>query len=177
MFIEIIKTILIGIVQGITEWLPVSSTGHMILLNDLLHLNVSDGFWEMFEVVIQLGAILAVIVLAIKGLLDLFLKTKLGYMLRATGNNESLVVSLGKDVGEYKILGLALANGIVAVSGALYANLYRQYDNTSGSGKVVLSLASVIIGLALGIRILRPLFRRRKSQKQDNSQNASKPTA
>ena len=98
-------------------------------------------------------AILAVIVLAIKGLLDLFLKTKLGYMLRATGNNESLVVSLGKDVGAYKILGLALANGIVAVSGALYANLYMQYDNTSGSGKVVLSLASVIIGLAVFARI------------------------
>ena len=62
-FTEIIKTILIGIVQGITEWLPVSSTGHMILLNDLLHLHVSDGFWEMFEVVIQLGSILAVVVL------------------------------------------------------------------------------------------------------------------
>ena len=100
-------------------------------------------------------AILAVIVLVVKGLLDLFLKTKLGYMLRATGNNESLVVSLGKDVGVYKIFGLALANGIVAVSGALYANLYMQYDNTSGSGKVVLSLASVIIGLAVFARIPR----------------------
>ena len=63
MFIELIKTVLIGIVQGITEWLPVSSTGHMILLNDLLHLHVRDGFWERVEVVIQLGAILAVVVL------------------------------------------------------------------------------------------------------------------
>ncbi|MBQ5389748.1 MAG: undecaprenyl-diphosphatase, partial [Clostridia bacterium] len=62
-FIEIVKTILLGIVEGITEWLPISSTGHMILLNDILHLNVSDAFWEMFEVVIQLGAILAVVVL------------------------------------------------------------------------------------------------------------------
>lgn len=61
--IEIIKTVLLGIVEGITEWLPISSTGHMILLNDILHLNVSDEFWEMFEVVIQLGAILAVVVL------------------------------------------------------------------------------------------------------------------
>ena len=58
--IEFLKAILIGIVQGITEWLPISSTGHMILLNDLVHLNVSDAFWEMFEVVIQLGSILAV---------------------------------------------------------------------------------------------------------------------
>lgn len=61
--IEIIKTILIGIVQGITEWLPVSSTGHMIILNEFLKLNVSDAFWELFEVVIQLGSILAVVVL------------------------------------------------------------------------------------------------------------------
>lgn len=60
---EIIKTVLLGIVEGITEWLPISSTGHMILLNDILRLNVSDAFWEMFEVVIQLGAILAVVVL------------------------------------------------------------------------------------------------------------------
>ncbi|MBQ8140300.1 MAG: undecaprenyl-diphosphate phosphatase [Clostridia bacterium] len=63
MFIEILKTILLGIVEGITEWLPVSSTGHMILLNEFLRLDVSDEFWEMFEVVIQLGAILAVVVL------------------------------------------------------------------------------------------------------------------
>ena len=62
-FAEILKAILIGIVQGITEWLPISSTGHMILLNDLVHLRVSDAFWEMFEVVIQLGSILAVVVL------------------------------------------------------------------------------------------------------------------
>ncbi len=61
--IEIIKTILLGIVEGITEWLPISSTGHMILLNDILRLDVSDAFWEMFEVVIQLGAILAVVAL------------------------------------------------------------------------------------------------------------------
>lgn len=67
-FIELIKTILLGIVEGITEWLPISSTGHMILLNDLLHLNVSEEFWEMFEVVIQLGAILAVVVLYFKKL-------------------------------------------------------------------------------------------------------------
>ena len=61
--IEILKTILLGIVEGITEWLPISSTGHMILLNEFLTLKVSPAFWELFEVVIQLGAILAVVVL------------------------------------------------------------------------------------------------------------------
>ena len=61
--IEILKAILFGIVEGVTEWLPVSSTGHLILLNEFITLNVSDAFQSMFDVVIQLGAILAVIVL------------------------------------------------------------------------------------------------------------------
>lgn len=62
-FIEILKAILFGIVEGITEWLPVSSTGHIILLDEFIKLKVSPDFMEMFEVVIQLGAILAVILL------------------------------------------------------------------------------------------------------------------
>lgn len=61
--IEILKAVLFGIVEGITEWLPISSTGHMILLNEFVTLNVSEDFWEMFLVVIQLGAILAVVLL------------------------------------------------------------------------------------------------------------------
>lgn len=61
--IEILKAILFGIVEGITEWLPISSTGHMILLNEFVTLDVSEEFWEMFLVVIQLGAILAVVLL------------------------------------------------------------------------------------------------------------------
>ena len=62
-FIEIIKAIILGIVEGITEWLPISSTGHMILLNEFVKLNVSEQFWDMFLVVIQLGAILAVVLI------------------------------------------------------------------------------------------------------------------
>ena len=61
--IELLKAILFGIVEGITEWLPISSTGHLILLNEFVRLNMSDAFQSMFDVVIQLGAILAVIVL------------------------------------------------------------------------------------------------------------------
>ena len=61
--LEILKAVLFGIVEGITEWLPVSSTGHLILLNEFVRLNVSEEFGSMFDVVIQLGAILAVIVL------------------------------------------------------------------------------------------------------------------
>ena len=61
--LEILKAILFGIVEGITEWLPISSTGHMILLNEIMPLKVSDAFYSMFEVVIQLGAIMAVVIL------------------------------------------------------------------------------------------------------------------
>ena len=61
--LEIIKAIFFGIVEGITEWLPISSTGHMILLNELVKLDVSKDFYDMFQVVIQLGAILAVVII------------------------------------------------------------------------------------------------------------------
>ena len=61
--IELLKVILLGIVEGITEWLPVSSTGHMILVEELVSLRLSDEFMEMFRVVVQLGAVLAVVVL------------------------------------------------------------------------------------------------------------------
>ena len=61
--LEILKAILFGIVEGITEWLPISSTGHLILLDEIFRLKVSDEFYEMFQVVIQLGAIAAVLVL------------------------------------------------------------------------------------------------------------------
>lgn len=64
--IEILKAILFGIVEGITEWLPISSTGHMILLDEFIHLGVSAEFYKLFEVVIQLGAILAVVVMYFK---------------------------------------------------------------------------------------------------------------
>ena len=63
MFFEILKAILMGVVEGITEWLPISSTGHMILVEQLIKFNASEEFMSMFRVVIQLGAILAVVVL------------------------------------------------------------------------------------------------------------------
>ena len=67
MLIEIIKSILFGIVEGITEWLPISSTGHLILVEQFVKFTqVSPEFWDMFEVVIQFGAILAVVVLYFK---------------------------------------------------------------------------------------------------------------
>lgn len=75
-FIEILKILLIGIVEGITEWLPVSSTGHMLLLDELVSLNATEEFKEMFFVVIQLGAILAVVVMFWKKLFPFAFREK-----------------------------------------------------------------------------------------------------
>lgn len=73
-FIEVIKAIILGIVEGLTEWLPISSTGHMILVDEFIKLNTTPAFKEMFLVVIQLGAIMAVVVLYFKRLNPLSLK-------------------------------------------------------------------------------------------------------
>ena len=74
--IEIIKAIFFGIVEGITEWLPISSTGHMIILDEFVKLNVREEFWNLFLVVIQLGAILAVVLLFWNQIFPLNLKEK-----------------------------------------------------------------------------------------------------
>ena len=74
--IEIIKAIFFGIVEGITEWLPISSTGHMIILDEFVKLNVREEFWNLFLVVIQLGAILAVVLLFWNQIFPLHLKAK-----------------------------------------------------------------------------------------------------
>ncbi len=145
----IVMTGLLSVTLALTKLL--TKTG-FTTVNFSYTANGFDGLFNTGNTVLNDSAvilILAVIVIAVKLLLDGYFKTKSGFMLKATGNNESLVTSLGKDVGFYKILGLAVANGLTALSGALYAQLTRNYDNTSGTGKVVLALASVIIGLAI----------------------------
>ena len=93
--------------------------------------------------------ILVVIVIIIKLLMDLFFKTKSGFMLRAVGDNEQMSIALGSNSGFYKVLGLCLANGLVAFAGAIYGQYMNYFDNTSGTGMVVIALASVIIGTAI----------------------------
>lgn len=102
-----------------------------------------------FDSVFDLGPsllVLLVMVLLIKVLLDQFLKTETGYLLIATGDNESLVRSLGANSNKYKIIGLMLANGLVALSGALMAQMQGFVDITMGSSIIVVALASIIIG-------------------------------
>lgn len=90
--------------------------------------------------------VLLIIVLLIKIVLDQFLKTERGYLLVATGDNESLVRSLGANSNKYKTLGLMLSNGFAALSGALMAQIQGFADITMGSSIIVVALASVIIG-------------------------------
>ena len=86
------------------------------------------------------------IAVLMKLLLDAYLKTKSGYLLRAAGDNATLVTSLAKDQGMVKMLGLALANGLVALGGGVMAQQQRYFDVSMGTGTMVLGLASVIIG-------------------------------
>ena len=84
-----------------------------------------------------------------KVILDLYLKTKSGYLLRAVGDNAVLVISLAKDQGNVKILGLAIANGLVSLAGCVFAQEERVFEISSGTGAIVIGLASVIIGTSL----------------------------
>lgn len=93
--------------------------------------------------------IILVIVLAVKFTLDWYLRTRSGFLLRAVGDNETIVTAMGIDKGMVKILGLALGNGLVCMSGGIFAQQQRFFDLSFGTGTVVIGLASVIIGTSL----------------------------
>ncbi len=93
--------------------------------------------------------IILVITLIMKFLLDWYMSTKSGYLLRAVGDNETIVTSMGVDKGIVKIIGLAVANGLVTLSGCIFAQQQRYFDISMGTGTMVIGLASVIIGISL----------------------------
>lgn len=95
------------------------------------------------------------LVLAVKVLLDLFLKTRLGLLLRAAGDNDKVVTLLARDKGNVKIVGLMIANALVALSGGILCQQQRLFEISMGTGAMVLSLASVIIGVNLFKRLER----------------------
>ena len=109
-----------------------------------------NGFWEAVvpkAVMPYLEVILLfAIVVVCKILLDLYLNTRSGYLLRATGDNDVLVTSLAKDKGMVRILGLAIANGFVALAGSIYCQHNGFFEISTGTGTIVICLASVIIG-------------------------------
>lgn len=93
--------------------------------------------------------IIVIITFIAKILLDLYLKTKSGFLLRAVGDNDILVTSLAKDQGNVKILGLAISNGLVALAGCVFCQEQRVFEISMGTGAIVIGLASVIIGTSL----------------------------
>lgn len=93
--------------------------------------------------------ILLILVVVMKLLLDWFLDTKYGFLMRITGDNPQLIASLGKDIGTVKMNGLAISNGFAAVSGAVVSQFLKYFDVTLGAGMIVMGLASVIMGLTL----------------------------
>lgn len=101
--------------------------------------------------------VLALLTLLVKLMMDGYLATRSGFLLRATGDNPTLVASLAKDSGRVKILGLAIANGLVALAGCVMCQYQRYFDISMGTGTLVLAVASVIVGTQLlrGLRFLK----------------------
>ncbi len=93
--------------------------------------------------------VIFLLVVAVKVILDWYLRTKSGFLLQAVGDNDTLVTSLGVDKGRIKILGLSIANALVALAGCIFAQQQRYFDVSMGTGTMVIGLASVIIGTSL----------------------------
>lgn len=125
---ELLKAVLFGIVEGITEWLPISSTGHLILLNEFITLNVSDEFRSMFDVVIQLGAILAVIVL--------FFHKLNPFSPRKTEGEKKQTWQLW-----FKVIAAIIPSGIVGV-------LFDDWMEAHFHNATVVSIALIVYGVA-----------------------------
>lgn len=102
-------------------------------------------FLEPYKTVITIFVIMTLT----KYILDWYMSSQSGFMLRAVGDNETIVTSLGVDKGTVKIIGLSIANGLVCLSGCIFANQQRFFDISSGTGTVVIGLASVIIGTSI----------------------------
>lgn len=108
---------------------------------------ISSIFGEKIPMWLNTGIILIIVIIC-KILLDLYMKSQSGFLLRAVGDNDVIVTALAKDKGNVKILGLAIANGLVALSGSVFAQQSRVFDISMGTGALVIGLASVIIGFS-----------------------------
>ena len=129
-FIEIIKVIFLGIVEGITEWLPISSTGHMLLVDEFIKMNVSADFKEMFFVVIQLGAILAVVVLFWNKMFPFQFKDK------------------SKPVIEKDIFSMWFKVVVACIPGAVVTILFDDFIEAHLHTPIVIAITLIVYGIA-----------------------------
>ena len=149
-----VRDLLSGIIMMTALWtinLYIAGTANVPLFsqktifnNDLMEKIIPDVLAPYATLIIVL-----VLALICKVLLDLYLNTKSGFLLRAVGDNDVLVVSLAKDKGNIKILGLAISNGLVALAGCIFAQEERVFEISMGTGAMVIGLASVIIGTSI----------------------------
>ncbi|MBQ2754789.1 MAG: ABC transporter permease [Clostridia bacterium] len=129
----------------------IAGSPNVFMMNEKTIFNlftVPDSIRPYFPLII-----IIVISLVAKILLDLYLKTKSGFLLKSAGDNAGLVVTLGENPGKIKIIGLALGNGLVALAGAVNCQRVMQFDVSSGVGTLVMGLAAVIIGTSLFARV------------------------
>ena len=149
-----VRDLLSGIIMMTALWtvnLYISGTANVplfsrdsIFKNDFLIEIIPESMKSYVTLIIVL--ILAVVC---KIILDLYMNTKSGYLLRAVGDNETVVTALAKDQGNVKILGLAIANGLVSLAGCVFAQEERVFEISMGTGAIVIGLASVIIGTSI----------------------------
>ena len=149
-----VRDLLSGIIMMTALWtinLYVAGTANVplfsqqtIFKNDRLSNMIPEGIQAYTTLIIVI-----ILVVISKILLDLYLETKSGYLLRAVGDNPTLVTSLAKDQGNVKIVGLAIANGLVSLAGSVFCQEERVFEISMGTGAIVIGLASVIIGTSL----------------------------
>lgn len=149
-----VRDLLAGIIMMTALWtvnLRIAGTANVPLFSQKTIFK-NDLIDRMFPGTLKNYATLAlifVIAVGAKLLLDLYLGTKSGFLLRTAGDNDKLVTSLAKDAGNVKIIGLAIANGLVALAGCVFCQEERVFEISMGTGAMVIGLASVIIGTSL----------------------------
>ena len=149
-----VRDLLSGIIMMTALWtinLRIAGTSNVPLFSK--ETIFKNSFLEKLlpEAVQPYGTLIVIVILAAvtKLILDFYMKSKSGFLLRAVGDNEKLVTALARDQGNVKILGLAIANGLVALSGCIFCQEERVFEISMGTGAVVIGLASVIIGTSL----------------------------
>lgn len=149
-----VRDLLSGVIVMTALWtvnLYIAGTSNVPLFsqNTIFRNEVMDAMFPEALATYKTLIIIAVITIICKVLLDLYLQTKSGYLLRAVGDNDCLVTSLAKDQGAVKIIGLSLSNGLVSLAGCIFAQEERVFEISMGTGALVIGLASVIIGTSL----------------------------
>ena len=149
-----VRDLLSGIIMMTALWtinLRLAGTANVPIFGEdsIFENSLTDGIFKGSLGTYKILIIVLVITVLSKILLDLYLKTKSGFLLRAAGDNDVLVTSLAKDQGNVKILGLAIANGLVSLAGCIFCQEQKVFEISSGTGAIVIGLASVIIGTSL----------------------------